>query len=243
MDGRWGCPGCGTRPRDHRPARAWSWPTPCSSARGTRSWATAASWSRAGTRTTTAGSTSPTSSTRRPRPGRTACPRWRRVAGIPTVTTLADGRVVTVAGRDSASNEVLVPEIWENGQWVRLPGASLTPPVLSAPVRCPERQALLRRRAHQVALSRRGRGQWGHAGQVEHVIGLQPRLSVQSRLRLGGDVRDGEGSLRRRGRRSQLEHARSQGQRPDRHGRDDRHQRRHAALDQHRIRCTLPGGT
>jgi hypothetical protein len=52
-----------------------------------------------------------------------AAGRW-----YPTVTTLPDGRVVTIAGRDSASNEVLIPEIWENGEWVRLPGASLRLP-------------------------------------------------------------------------------------------------------------------
>ncbi len=55
-------------------------------------------------------------------------PKMAQGRWYPTVTTLADGRVVTVAGRDSASNEVLVPEIWENGQWVRLPGASLRLP-------------------------------------------------------------------------------------------------------------------
>jgi len=49
--------------------------------------------------------------------------RW-----YPSVTTMADGRVVTVAGRDSASNEVLVPEIWEGNKWVKLPGASLKRP-------------------------------------------------------------------------------------------------------------------
>jgi hypothetical protein len=49
--------------------------------------------------------------------------RW-----YPTVTTLADGRLVTVAGRDLASNVVLVPEIWEGNRWVRLPGASLRLP-------------------------------------------------------------------------------------------------------------------
>jgi hypothetical protein len=49
--------------------------------------------------------------------------RW-----YPTVTTLADGRVVTVAGRDVASRVVMVPEIWEGGKWVRLPGASLNLP-------------------------------------------------------------------------------------------------------------------
>ncbi len=49
--------------------------------------------------------------------------RW-----YPTVTTLADGRVVTVAGRDAASAEVLIPEIWESNKWVRLTGASLKLP-------------------------------------------------------------------------------------------------------------------
>jgi hypothetical protein len=44
--------------------------------------------------------------------------RW-----YPTVTTLPDGRMVTVAGQDSASNVVRIPEVWENGQWVELPGA------------------------------------------------------------------------------------------------------------------------
>ena len=45
--------------------------------------------------------------------------RW-----YPTVTTLPDGRLVTVAGQDSASNVVKIPEIWENDAWVELPGAA-----------------------------------------------------------------------------------------------------------------------
>ncbi|HEU4525299.1 MAG TPA: galactose oxidase-like domain-containing protein, partial [Gemmatimonadales bacterium] len=44
--------------------------------------------------------------------------RW-----YPTVTTLPDGRLITVAGQDSASNVVKIPEIWENNQWVELTGA------------------------------------------------------------------------------------------------------------------------
>jgi hypothetical protein len=44
--------------------------------------------------------------------------RW-----YPTVTALPDGRVVTVAGQDSASNVVRIPEVWENNAWVELPGA------------------------------------------------------------------------------------------------------------------------
>jgi hypothetical protein len=45
--------------------------------------------------------------------------RW-----YPTVTSLADGRAVTVAGRDTAGITVAVPELWEGNQWVRLTGAA-----------------------------------------------------------------------------------------------------------------------
>jgi galactose oxidase len=55
-------------------------------------------------------------------------PKMAQGRWYPTVTTLADGRVVTVAGRDTSSTVVLIPEIWENGKWVRLTGASLKLP-------------------------------------------------------------------------------------------------------------------
>ena len=55
-------------------------------------------------------------------------PKMARGRWYPTVTTLADGRMVAVAGRDSASKDVLLPEIWENGRWVQLTGASLRLP-------------------------------------------------------------------------------------------------------------------
>jgi hypothetical protein len=44
--------------------------------------------------------------------------RW-----YPTVTELPNGRMLTMAGRDSAGAVVTTPEIWENNQWVKLPGA------------------------------------------------------------------------------------------------------------------------
>ncbi|HEX2251272.1 MAG TPA: galactose oxidase-like domain-containing protein, partial [Gemmatimonadales bacterium] len=44
--------------------------------------------------------------------------RW-----YPTLTVLADGRVVSMAGRDERKAVVTTPEIWENNQWVPLPGA------------------------------------------------------------------------------------------------------------------------
>jgi hypothetical protein len=45
--------------------------------------------------------------------------RW-----YPTVTVLADGRALTMGGRNEANQVVTTPEIWENGNhWVELPGA------------------------------------------------------------------------------------------------------------------------
>jgi hypothetical protein len=44
--------------------------------------------------------------------------RW-----YPTVTTLPDGRLLTMAGRDSSAHVVMTPEIWEANHWVQLPGA------------------------------------------------------------------------------------------------------------------------
>ena len=45
--------------------------------------------------------------------------RW-----YPTVTTLPDGRMLTMAGRDENGIVVQIPEIWENNHWVELPGAN-----------------------------------------------------------------------------------------------------------------------
>ena len=55
-------------------------------------------------------------------------PKMARGRWYPTVTELADGRVVTVAGKDTAGKVVPLPEIWENGKWVQLPGANLSLP-------------------------------------------------------------------------------------------------------------------
>ncbi|MFL5447168.1 MAG: galactose oxidase-like domain-containing protein, partial [Gemmatimonadales bacterium] len=58
----------------------------------------------------------------------TGLPKMAKGRWYPTVTTLADGRLVTVAGRDANSSVVLLPEIWEGGRWVQLTGASLSLP-------------------------------------------------------------------------------------------------------------------
>jgi hypothetical protein len=59
--------------------------------------------------------------------GCSGCPRWPR-AVVSDRDHLADGRLVTVAGKDTAKKVVTIPEVWENDQWVQLPGASLTLP-------------------------------------------------------------------------------------------------------------------
>src|SRR6188472_2068432 len=58
----------------------------------------------------------------------TGLPKMAKGRWYPTVTTLADGRLVTVAGRDANSSVVLLPEIWEGNRWVQLTGASLSLP-------------------------------------------------------------------------------------------------------------------
>jgi Domain of unknown function (DUF1929) len=45
--------------------------------------------------------------------------RW-----YPTLTTLPNGRILTMAGRNQAGTVVRTPEIFESGQWVQLPGAN-----------------------------------------------------------------------------------------------------------------------
>jgi hypothetical protein len=55
-------------------------------------------------------------------------PKMAKGRWYPTVTTLGDGRLVTVAGKDTSKTVVRIPEVWENNQWVTLPGASLVLP-------------------------------------------------------------------------------------------------------------------
>ena len=95
--------------------------------------------------------------------------RW-----YPTVTALADGRLVTVAGRDSASSVVLVPEIWEGGKWVRLPGASLRLPYYPYQFLAPNGKVFYAGERVQArwldvdAATPSGRGKWSTATSLKH---------------------------------------------------------------------------
>jgi galactose oxidase len=105
----------------------------------------------------------------------TGLPKMAQGRWYPTVTTLADGRMVTVAGRDSASNEVLVPEIWEAGKWVRLPGAALRLPYYPFLFLAPNGKVLYAgdrvqgRWLDVDATTTKGRGKWSTASSLKHL--------------------------------------------------------------------------
>ena len=97
--------------------------------------------------------------------------RW-----YPTVTMLPDGKMVTVAGRDSASRVVTVPEIWEGGTWVRLPGASFTFPYYPRDFVDPKTGRLFyageRIQARWLdvdAVTANGRGKWTSSSGLKHL--------------------------------------------------------------------------
>lgn len=102
-------------------------------------------------------------------------PRMAKGRWYPTVTTLADGRLVTIAGRDSASRTVLIPEIWENNRWVQLPGASYNLPYYPRDFVAPNGKLFsagerVKSRYLDVdASSAAGRGKWTTAAGFAHV--------------------------------------------------------------------------
>jgi hypothetical protein len=96
--------------------------------------------------------------------------RW-----YPTVTMLADGRMVTVAGRDSTSRVVTVPEIWEGGTWVRLPGAAFTFPYYPRQFLAPNGKIFYAGERIQArwldvdATTANGRGKWTSGAALKHL--------------------------------------------------------------------------
>ncbi|HKU60403.1 MAG TPA: galactose oxidase-like domain-containing protein [Gemmatimonadales bacterium] len=112
----------------------------------------------------------PVSETWAPNLPKMALGRW-----YPTVTMLADGRLVTVAGRDANAKVVLVPEIWEGGTWVRLPGASFTFPYYPRQFLAPNGKIFYAGERIQGrwldvdAVTASGRGKWTSATGLKHL--------------------------------------------------------------------------
>jgi galactose oxidase len=102
-------------------------------------------------------------------------PKMAKGRWYPTVTELPDGRMVTVAGRDTTSSIVLVPEIWENNSWVRLPGASFSFPYYPRDFVAPNGKIFyagerVKSRYLDVdATTTNGRGKWSTAAGFTHV--------------------------------------------------------------------------
>ena len=102
-------------------------------------------------------------------------PKMAKGRWYPTVTTLSDGRIVTVAGRDSTSTEVLLPEIWENNRWVRLTGASLKLPYYPRQFLAPNGRLFYAGERVQArwldvdAVTSSGRGRWSTAAGFAHL--------------------------------------------------------------------------
>jgi galactose oxidase-like protein len=96
-------------------------------------------------------------------------PKMARGRWYPTVTTLPDGRLVTVAGRDTTSGIGAVvgpPEVWEEGRWVQLPGADRKFPYYPRDFVAPDGRVfyageMVQSRWLEVdAITTRGRGAW-----------------------------------------------------------------------------------
>ncbi len=96
--------------------------------------------------------------------------RW-----YPTVTTLADGRMITVVGRDTTGEVAVIPEIWENDQWVQLTGASLSLPYYPRQFVAPNGKLFyageqVKARWLDVdAMTTNGRGKWTSSNALTHL--------------------------------------------------------------------------
>src|SRR5690349_6211391 len=102
-------------------------------------------------------------------------PKMAKGRWYPTVTTLWNGKMLTVAGRDTTSTIVLIPEIWENSQWVQLPGASLSLPYYPRDFQAPNGKVfyagerVTSRWWNPDAVTAKGRGSWSWNSTLNHV--------------------------------------------------------------------------
>ena len=158
---------------------------------------------------------------------------------------LADGRMVTVAGRDTASKVVHVPRSGRTTSGCSFPARASACRTIRATSWRPNGQAVLwPASAIQSRWLDVGRGDGQGRGQVDSSTGLDAPLAVQPRLRLGGHVRDRARSCTSAaaGTPGGTRPTPSPPRRPPRRRRSTS-TRRGAALDEHRLRCTTPGGT
>ena len=104
-------------------------------------------------------------------------PKMAKGRWYPTVTALADGRMVTVAGRDTTSSVVLIPEIWESNHWVKLTGASLNLPYYPRQFVAPNGRIFYageRVKARYLdvdVVTTSGRGRWSSSAGFTHLWG------------------------------------------------------------------------
>jgi hypothetical protein len=102
-------------------------------------------------------------------------PKMAKGRWYPTVTTLWDGRMITVAGRDTTSTVVVAPEIWENNQWVQLTGSSLSLPYYPRDFVAPNGklfyagERVTSRWFNPDAVTAKGRGSWSWSSSLAHV--------------------------------------------------------------------------
>jgi galactose oxidase-like protein len=102
-------------------------------------------------------------------------PKMAKGRWYPSVTTLWDGRMITVAGRDSASNVVVAPEIWENNRWVQLTGSTLILPYYPRDFVAPNGklfyagERVTSRWFNPDAVTSKGRGAWSWSSSLNHV--------------------------------------------------------------------------
>jgi len=81
--------------------------------------------------------------------------RW-----YPTNTTLATGEVLTVAGGDTAGVANLIPEVWQNGTWRALTGASRQLPLYPMMFAAPDGRVFMAGPGGSAYLSTAGTGSW-----------------------------------------------------------------------------------
>ena len=92
--------------------------------------------------------------------------RW-----YPTTTTLATGEVLTISGGDTAGVRNLIPEVWQNGSWRKLTGASRSVPYYPMMFAAPDGRVFM--------AGPELRGQWlSTAGDGSWTAGLQRTVVV-----------------------------------------------------------------